>query len=488
MKSDANSEGRRGQDSGGPPYHDAMLPRARSNWMLVPLLFASLALPAQSQNAADAPKPTNAPGAAPAASPTSAPSAPGAAPAVSPPTTSLPTADAPIPDVRVQRIFPQLALRRPLQVVQAPGDDDRLYILEQAGRVLVANLREPDAKQGELFLDLRERVNDRNNEEGLLSLAFHPNYRTNRRFFVYYTAEKPRRSVLSRFVATEDFSRGDPDSEEVLLEIEQPYWNHNGGTVAFGPDRMLYLGIGDGGAANDPHQVGQDLGSLLGTIIRIDVDREGASTRYAVPNDNPFVGVRGAKPEIWAYGLRNPWRMAFDRATGELWTGDVGQNAWEEIDIIVRGGNYGWNMREGAHAFPGGKPGSFGSEYIEPIVDYPRNEGISVTGGAVWRSVRHPSLNGVYVYGDFGSGRLWGIRHVDGRTSEAKVLMRGGKSKWSSIDLLNDGTLVLTSMEGGERGPGALFVIAPVESVSGAPPVRPASAPGVPSPRVPSEG
>lgn len=372
-------------------------------------------------------------------------------------------------------------------MVQAPGDDDRLYIVEQMGRVLLADFREPAAKQGEVFLDIRKRVNDRNNEEGLLSLAFHPDYRTNRRFFVYYTAERPRRSVLSRFTSTEDFQRGDPDSEEVLLEIEQPYWNHNGGTIAFGPDGMLYLGIGDGGAANDPHQVGQDLGSLLGTIIRIDVNREGSSTRYSIPNDNPFVGVRGARPEIWAYGLRNPWRMAFDRETGELWTGDVGQNAYEEIDIIVRGGNYGWNMREGFHPFPGGKPGKFGSDYIDPIVDYPRNEGISVTGGAVWRSKKSPSMNGVYVYGDFGSGRLWGIRHEGGRTSAPKVLLRGGHSKWSSIDQINDGTLVLTSMEGGERGPGALFVLIPAESDPAPGPDAPAAAPAGASPRSPSE-
>jgi len=385
----------------------------------------------------------------------------------------------PIPDVRLERILPSLALKRPLQVVQAPNDDSKLFLLEQAGRVLVVDRNDRQATRGAEFLDLRERVNDRNNEEGLLSLCFHPDYAKNRRFFVYYTADKPRRSVLSRFQASEDFSRGLPETEEVLLEVDQPYWNHNGGTVCFGPDRMLYLGYGDGGAANDPHRYGQNMSTLLSKIIRIDADREENGKLYAIPKDNPFVGVKGARPEIWALGLRNPWRMAFDPKTGELWTGDVGQVAWEEIDIVVKGGNYGWNLREGAHPF--GSQGAATTstsdgELIDPIAEYGRHEGISVTGGAVWRSKIHPSLDGVYVYGDFGSGRLWGIRHENGRTSEPKVLLKGGRSRWSSIDQLNDGTLVLTSMEGGERGPGALFVLAPIDRGGGAP-----SAPNAPN-------
>jgi len=381
-----------------------------------------------------------------------------------------------IPDVRVQRVLPSLSLKRPLQVVQAPGDDERLFILEQSGRVLTVKRGDREAKRGEVFLDIRKRVNDRNNEEGLLSMAFHPDFAKNREFFLYYTAEPPKRSVLSRFKASDDGSIGLPDTEDVLLTIEQPYWNHNGGTVCFGPDGMLYLGVGDGGAAGDPKQAGQDLGQLLAKILRIDVNKRGpGNAQYAIPPDNPFIAVRGARPEIWAYGMRNPWRMAFDRSTGELWVGDVGQNEWEEIDIVSRGGNYGWNVREGAHDFRGGKPGSFGADYIDPVAEYPRNEGISVTGGAVWRSQTHPSLNGVYIYGDFGSGRLWGIRHEPGRTVGPKVLLKGGKSKWSSIDQLNDGTIILTSMEGGERGPGALYEIVPVASAAPAEGAEPPS-------------
>jgi len=393
--------------------------------------------------------------------------------------------DSEIPDVRLQRMLPSLALKRPLQVVQIPGDNERLFILEQAGRVVVVNRNDREASRGDEFLDLRKRVNDRNNEEGLLSLAFHPDFAKNREFFVYYTAEPPKRSVLSRFKANEDGTRGLPDSEEVLLEIEQPYWNHNGGTICFGPDGMAYLGVGDGGAAGDPKKAGQDLGQLLAKILRIDVNRAGAEKPYAVPSDNPFVGVQGARPEVWAYGLRNPWRMAFDRKAGELWVGDVGQNELEEIDIVTRGGNYGWNPREGTREYRGGKPGAFGSEYIDPIAEYPRNEGISVTGGAVWRSETHPSLNGVYIYGDFGNGRLWGVRHEGGKTVGPKVLHKGGKSRWSSIDQLNDGTIILTSMEGGERGPGALFQLIPVGGSSASQRPAPAAAPADTAPSQP---
>lgn len=390
-----------------------------------------------------------------------APSAVAVAPASTDPPVAQAPEQAPIPDVRLQRMLPSLVLKRPVQVVQAPGDTDRLFIVEQAGRILVADRTDRAAKRADEFIDIRKRVNDKNNEEGLLSLAFHPDFARNRTFFVYYTAEPPKRSVLSRFKASEDGARGLADSEEVLLEIEQPYWNHNGGTVCFGPDGMLYLSVGDGGAAGDPKQAGQDLGQLLAKVLRIDVNRAEKDKPYAIPSDNPFIGMRGARPEVWAFGLRNVWRMAFDRKTGDLWGGDVGQNEWEEIDLIVRGGNYGWNPREGKHPFARGKSGEFGSDYIDPVVDYPRNEGISVTGGAVWRSEKHPSLNGVYIYGDFGSGALWGLRHEGGTTLGPKVLLKGGKSKWSSIDQLNDGTLVLTSMEGGERGPGALFELVP---------------------------
>src|SRR4029079_11618038 len=229
----------------------------------------------------------------------------------------------------------------------------------------------------------RDRVSykDAQNEEGFLGLAFHPRFKENGEFFVYYTAKPatdyPHYSIISRFhVSKEDPNRGDPKSEEVIMRIAQPYWNHNGGTIVFGPDGYLYIGLGDGGAANDPHGNGQKMTTLLGKILRIDVDHKDPGLKYAIPKDNPFAD-RGAQSrgEIWAVGMRSVWRIAFDPATGDLWGGDVGQDTWEEIDIIRRGGNYGWNLREGKHSFsPKDNPAKKGSpprpDLIEPIWDY----------------------------------------------------------------------------------------------------------------------
>jgi glucose/arabinose dehydrogenase len=348
-----------------------------------------------------------------------------------------------------------------VQAVQAPGDDGHLFVLEQAGRVLRLDLRQPDASQPEVWFDIRDHVNDRGNEEGLLSIAFHPKYQQNGQFFLYYTASNPRRSELTRF--TVDRARGVPDigSAKVLLEVAQPYSNHNGGTVLFGPDGMLYLSLGDGGAANDPHGHGQNLGSLLGKVIRIDVDHPAAGQRYGIPADNPFVSTPGARAEVWAYGLRNVWRMSFDRADGQLYGGDVGQNEWEEVDIIRKGGNYGWNPREARHAFAGGKQGAFGHDYIEPIAEYQHSDGVSVTGGFVYRGKRLPSLQGVYLYADYAFGTIWGLRCGPAGCGAPVVAWKRGaeRSMWSSFGELNDGELVLCAFDGGESGPGSLWRI-----------------------------
>ena len=207
------------------------------------------------------------------------------------------------------------------------------------------------------FLDITDRVNDRGNEEGLLGLALHPDFDSNGEFYVYYTASSPRRSVVSRFVVTTDEpDLADAGSESIIIEVAQPYANHNGGQILFGPDGFLYIGLGDGGSAGDPKGNGQNVGTLLGSILRIDVSAIGSERGYTVPADNPLVGVQGARPEIWAYGLRNPWRFTFDRMSGELWAADVGQNSLEEVDVIVPGGNYGWNIMEGTECFsPSGK-------------------------------------------------------------------------------------------------------------------------------------
>jgi quinoprotein glucose dehydrogenase len=387
---------------------------------------------------------------------------PQAEPAVSP----VPNANkGAIPRIRVSRLFPSLQLRRPVQALQAPGDTRALYVLEQAGRIVRLDLQDASITEAPTWMDIREQVHDRGNEEGLLSMAFHPKFAENGQFFLYYTATGPRRSELTRF--TVDRASGKPDlrSAKVLLEIPQPYSNHNGGTVLFGPDGMLYLSIGDGGAANDPHNHGQNPSTLLGTVIRIDVDRTTDGKPYAVPSDNPFVGNAKAAPEVWAYGLRNVWRMSFDRATGKLYGGDVGQNAWEEIDIIQRGGNYGWNVREGRHAFAPARPGAFSTDFIEPIAEYGHGDGVSVTGGFVYRGARFPTLTGVYLYADYAFGTIWGLRCGDAGCGDPVVVWKRGAAAqmWSSFGELHDGELVLCAFDGGESGPGSLWKIDGVE-------------------------
>jgi glucose/arabinose dehydrogenase len=320
---------------------------------------------------------------------------------------------------------------RPLVVAHAGDGSGRLFVATQHGAIFVLA---GDAKsaQPQMFLDLRERVSfdEKINEEGFMDLAFHPNFKENGQFFVYYTdsrADQPkRRSVISRFrVDATDPTRGDPASEEVLLHVEQPYWNHNGGTLAFGPEGYLYIVLGDGGAGNDPHMNGQNLQSLLGKILRIDVDHQDPGRAYAIPADNPFAGQKDlARGEIWAYGLRNVWRLTFDRETGQAWAADVGQNLWEEINLIHRGGNYGWNLREGKHPFgPGGVPAV--AHLVDPIWEYGREDGKSITGGYVYRGKRVPELAGAYLYGDYVSGKIWALWYdADSKTVTANRLIR----------------------------------------------------------------
>jgi glucose/arabinose dehydrogenase len=284
--------------------------------------------------------------------------------------------------------------------------DDVMYVVEKKGVIRRVSVKS-DATKKPVYLDIKKSVGERHDEEGLLSLVFHPNFETNGELYVWYTAHRPRRGVLSKFTKIADSDRVDPASEVVLLEVDEPWGNHNGGTVLFGPDGHLYVGIGDGGAANDPYNNGQNKNTLLGKIIRINVNQKTEDRPYAIPIDNPLVGRKGTRGEIWAWGLRNPWRMSFDRETGELWTGDVGQNAWEEIDIVVRGGNYGWNKREGKHEFRGDQ--SHRSPMIDPVFEYGRRSGGSITGGHVYRGSNIPWLVGRFVYADYMSKRIWNL-------------------------------------------------------------------------------
>jgi glucose/arabinose dehydrogenase len=269
-------------------------------------------------------------------------------------------------------------------------------------------------KKADVFLDMTEKVSysDKTNEEGFLGLAFHPKFAKDGRLFVYYTNKaQPHQNVIASYrVKSDNPAQVDPDSEEILLVLDKPFWNHDGGTLAFGPDGYLYIAVGDGGAANDPFGNGQKLSTRLGKILRIDVDQRTGDLPYAIPADNPFVDQAKAKPEIWAYGLRNVWRMAFDRKTGTLWAGDVGQDLWEEIDLIVRGGNYGWNLREGFHPF-GPKGADARADLIEPIWEYHHDVGKSITGGHVYRGKAIPELEGAYLYADYVSGKLWALTY-----------------------------------------------------------------------------
>ncbi len=231
----------------------------------------------------------------------------------------------------------------------------------------------------------------------------------------------------------------------MLLRVEEPYWNHNGGTLVFGPDGYLYIVLGDGGLFGDPHGNGQNLGTLLGSILRIDVDHQDPGLPYAIPKDNPFVDRPGARGEIWAYGLRNVWRLAFDRQTGTAWAGDVGQDTWEEIDIIRRGGNYGWNIREALHHYPPGDTRT-GSDLIDPILEYNHKVGKSITGGFVYRGKRVPALEGAYLYADYVTGQVWALWYdVDGKKIIANRTVRQSGTPVITFGEDDDGEVYFTS-------------------------------------------
>lgn len=329
-------------------------------------------------------------------------------------------------------------LRAPVYATHAGDGSGRLFVVEKAGVIRVVDA---GGLRTEPFLDIRGRVGSSGSEQGLLGLAFHPNFAQNGRLFVYYT-DRRGDTVISRFQANADRSTADPDSEVMLLTQEQPAGNHNGGMLAFGPDGLLYVGLGDGGSAGDPWNNGQSLNTLLGKLLRLDVD---GGELYAVPADNPFVGQAGARPEIWAYGLRNPWRFSFDRATGDLYIADVGQNLWEGVNFQrsnSRGGeNYGWKIMEGMHCFGSATCNQTG--LVLPVVEYDHGQGCSVTGGYVYRGAAQPSLQGAYFFGDYCSGRIWALSRSDG-------------DRWQT-DLVLESSLQISSF--GETEAGELLVM-----------------------------
>ena len=329
-------------------------------------------------------------------------------------------------------------LSKPLGLVHAGDDSGRVFVLEQGGLIKVV-------ENGQLlsrpFLDLTGQVSAIGpgySERGLLGLAFHPRFRDNGLFFVNYTDRRGDTQVVRYRVSPADRNLADPASATTILSQPQPYANHNGGHLAFGPDGYLYIGLGDGGSANDPQGNGQNLATWLGKLLRIDVD---GGEPYAIPTDNPFRARAGARPEVWAYGLRNPWRYSFDRATGDLYIADVGQNAWEEIDVQPAGSgggqNYGWNLMEGAHCRPGVACDPSGLTL--PVAEYGRSAGCSVTGGYVYRGSAQPGLVGAYLYGDYCSGRVW-------------ALARGTDGSWRSTELLHAPNVQVSSFGEDEAG------------------------------------
>lgn len=327
----------------------------------------------------------------------------------------LPDGGSPTVDhaVTLVRAFPDLVFDVPVEMVAGPAPAGGFYVLEQAG--VVKRFAEGD-KTARVALAFPAASIAAGGESGLLGIAFHPRFADNGFVYLYRTAPtttagSPFKSVLARYRSTDGGATFDLASEKVLLEIDQPFPNHNGGKLAFGPDGFLYWGLGDGGPGGDPGNRAQNKDLLLGKILRVDVDR---GDPYAIPPDNPFAGG-GGRGEIFAYGLRNPWKLSFDR-DGVLWAGDVGQGKYEEIDRIVKGGNYGWRLREGKHCFdPATNCPTDG--LIDPVVEYDHGQGVSVTGGYVYYGKAVPELFGKYLYGDYGSGRIWALHPPTGTVS-----------------------------------------------------------------------
>jgi glucose/arabinose dehydrogenase len=307
--------------------------------------------------------------------------------------------------------FPGLSFSQPLDL-QSPDDGtNRIFIVEKGGLVKVFP-NETNATEFDIFLNVSGNLSTES-EQGLLGLAFHPNFSSNGYFYVHYSPNATT-SRISRFTASNATS-ADLGSELILMDIPQPAMNHNGGQLAFGPDGFLYLAIGDGGGSGDPDNNAQTRSNLLGNILRIDVDNPADGLNYSIPNGNPFVGESDVRPEIYAYGLRNPWRMSFDTLTDDLWTADVGQNSREEINIIESGGNYGWKLFEGTFCFSGDCDEA---GLVPPIFEYDQsNADRSITGGYVYRGNDLTTISGKYIYGDFVSGRIWALE-LDGSANE----------------------------------------------------------------------
>lgn len=324
-------------------------------------------------------------------------------------------------ELRLVEAFGQATFDTPVGIRHAGDGSGRLFIVEKKGTIAVIHPNADQPGRG-VFLDIRDNVLSGGSEQGLLGLAFHPDYADNGKFYVNYTDLNGDTVVAEYAADRRDRNRADAASGRVLLKIGQPYSNHNGGDMAFGPDGYLYIATGDGGSGGDPQGYAQNRKSLLGKILRLDVDGRSADLPYAIPADNPFYGNKeGYREEIYAYGLRNPWRISFDRETGELWAADVGQSDVEEIDVITAGGNYGWNRMEGSTCFKARECDRDG--LVMPVWEYaPEGRGASITGGYVYRGDAIPALRGWYVFADFMDGRMWTLLPGDGTEPRVALL------------------------------------------------------------------
>ena len=371
-----------------------------------------------------------------------------------PPPPPPPSPPPPGDEIQVTRVYPALSFASPVLAIQAPGDETRWYVVEQAGRVLVFD-NDPDVAAVSEVLDITALVQD-GGERGLLGMAFDPQFSTTGRVFVHYTRDDGQlQSVLASYTSDDGGATLDAGSQSILLTVDQPFDNHNGGHLAFGPDGMLYVALGDGGGGGDPGDNAQDPSNLLGKILRIDVS---SGTDYVIPTDNRWAGNARCRtgtgaaecPEIHAYGLRNPWRFSFDTSTGDLWAADVGQGDWEEVDRIVAGGNFGWRFREGAHCFnpPSGCPTqNNGDVLVDPVAEYDHSLGASVTGGYVYRGAGVGTLDGRYVFGDFVSGRIFA--HTPGSGELAPEELLDTSLSISSFAMGEDGEIYVVDYQGG---------------------------------------
>jgi glucose/arabinose dehydrogenase len=345
----------------------------------------------------------------------------------------------------VKEAFEGIEFDRPLDIQNAGDESGRIFIVEQRGRIYFVDIHNPS--EARLFLNIEDRVDDGANEMGLLGLAFHPDFSANGYFYVNYTDNKG--TVVSRFdLSSIDPNQADPDSEYLIMAFDQPYSNHNGGQIAFGPDDgYLYIATGDGGSSGDPQNNSQNRQTLLGKILRIDIDRQEEGLPYAIPPDNPFKeNIQGYREEIYAYGLRNPWRFSFDPKTSRLWAADVGQNKIEEINIVEKGKNYGWNIMEGSLCF--NPPSGCDTSGLElPIFEYEHPIGRSVTGGYVYRGQRLPIIYGAYIYADYVTGMIWGLWYEEGEEIQNYTLVETDL-RISSFGIDEENELYISAFDG----------------------------------------